>query len=319
MQGLKLWARLQFMFQRCFGGLMRANGEEPAIVTQFIRKVGGGSQAILAKASDGKVYVVKFKNNLQGPNLLFNESMGTALFRAAGLPVPIWRLLILTDQFIECNPRCWSETPSGFVRPQPGLCFGSRFLGDKSTRLFEILPGNSFLRIRNRTDFWLAWLIDVCAGHADNRQAIFRQDTQGSYQAVFIDHGHMFCSPKGNLRPHVVASRYYLDPRIYPNVCSEMISGLRKKAAHLDCEGLWARLVSIPDEWMTPSAISNFAECLQTLSDSRSIEKVIEVITRSHRPHFEVRRDDPPRGQYFGDSILRARIQNGGDRFPLCA
>jgi len=59
---------------------MSAKGEEPAVVTQFIRKVRGGSQAILAKASDGRMYVVKFRNNHQGPNQLFNECMGTELY-----------------------------------------------------------------------------------------------------------------------------------------------------------------------------------------------------------------------------------------------
>ena len=298
---------------------MSVNGEEPAVVTQFIRKVRGGSQAFLANANDGKVYVVKFRNNLQGPNLLFNECMGSELYRTAGLSVPNWRRLVLTDQFIENNPACWAQAPSGFVRPQAGLCFGSRFIGGQYTRLFEILPGNSILRIRNRTDFWLAWLLDVCANHADNRQAIFRQDGDGSYQAVFIDHGHMFCSPNGNLRPLLVTSRYYLDPRVYPNVCSEMIIELRKKAARLNCERLWRLVLSIPDEWLTKSAISNFAECLQTLSDSRSIEKVIEVITRSHDPHLEIRRDDSTLGRHLGDTILRPGIQYGRDRYPLCA
>ena len=298
---------------------MPAKGDEPAVVTQFIRKVRGGSQAFLAMASDGEIYVVKNRNNAQGPNLLFNECMGSELYRIAGLAVPRWRLLRLTAQFIENNPRCWIETPAGCVRPRAGLCFGSRFAGGHSAPLFEILPASSFLRIRNRSDFWLAWLLDVCAGHADNRQAIFRQDRQGHYHAIFIDHGHMFCSPRGNLKPHLVASRYYLDPRIYPNVCSDIVKILRTKTRRFDCEGLWARLPTVPDEWMTHSAITNFTRCLHTLSDSRLIENSIEAITSSHCPDAELRRNDAERGRQCNHSILRCGIQNERNGFSLCA
>jgi hypothetical protein len=297
---------------------MPVRRQEPAVVTQFIRKVRGGSQAFLAKASDGHLYVVKFTNNLQGPNLLFNECMGSELYRKAGLEVPSWRPLILGGQFVEQNPGCWMETPSGFKRPQAGLCFGSRFIGDQKTRLLEILPGNSFPRIRNRIDFWLAWLLDVCAEHADNRQAIFRQDGEGCYQAVFIDHGHMFCSPRGIVKPHFVAARY-LDPRIYSNVCSETMRVLRSRAIRLDCEGVWERVLTLPDEWMTNSAISNFTECLHTLSDSRSIEAVIEMITRPNYPRFEVRPNGLGCERHFGDSVLRPGIPYREGGIPLCA
>ena len=298
---------------------MPSREEEPAVVTQFIRKVRGASQAILARGSDEKLYVVKFRNDRQGPNLLFNECMGTELYLQAGLPVPSWRLMVLTSQFADRNPACWIETPSGRVRPEPGLCFGSRFLGGQDIRLFEILPGNSFRRVRNRTDFWRAWFIDVCAGHADNRQAIFQQDKQGHMDAEFIDHGHMFCSPNGDLRPSFLASRYYLDPRIYPNVCSGTEVGLRRTATTLDFNALWARVLSLPDEWITRSGLRNFAECLETLSNPRLIERVIEAITGSQTAPYEFPRDELTCGRQPGSSFLRPGIPSGGDRHLTCA
>lgn len=135
-------------------------------VKRFIRNLRGGSQPILAEASDGLLYVVKFANNLQGPNLAFNEAMGAELYRQLGLPVPDWKPLILRDAFIDNNPDCWIQTPYGRLRPAAGLCFGSRFLGGGGERLFEILPGSAFARVRNLRDFWLAWLIDVCASYS---------------------------------------------------------------------------------------------------------------------------------------------------------
>jgi hypothetical protein len=92
---------------------------------QYIRKLRGGSQPILVRADDGLVYVVKFSNNLQGPNLPFNEALGTELFRVAGFNVPKWRLVEVSDDFIDRNPSCWMETECGKLKPDSGWCFGS--------------------------------------------------------------------------------------------------------------------------------------------------------------------------------------------------
>src|SRR5438270_12725672 len=159
--------------------MMFPGWEKPAVLTQFICKLRGGSQAILARASDDQLYVVKFANNPQGQNLLFNESMGTELYHRSGLPVPSWRPLAVTGQFVADNPDCWIETTGGLCPPAVAACFGSRCLGAERMGLFEILPGNSFNHVQNRGDFWLAWLLDICARHADNRQALFQRDNAG--------------------------------------------------------------------------------------------------------------------------------------------
>ena len=157
---------------------MSALGRNSVRVIRYIRNLRGGSQPILVQASDGLLYVVKFTNNLQGANLCFNEGIGTELYRACRLAVPSWRPLLVTDAFIGRNPDCWMQTPEGRLRPDPGLCFGSRFLGDSGMRLLEILPSTSFKRVRNLKNFWLAWMIDICAHHADNRQALFHEDPE---------------------------------------------------------------------------------------------------------------------------------------------
>ena len=138
-----------------------------------IRKLRGGSQPILVRANDGFFYIVKFLNNLQGSNLLFNKALGTELFRRAGLLTPEWRPVHISDDFLDRNPACWMETEDGPRRPKAGWCFGSRYLSLKNSALFEILPYGSFSRIGNRRDFWTAWVLDAFCGHADNRQALF--------------------------------------------------------------------------------------------------------------------------------------------------
>jgi hypothetical protein len=254
-------------------------GDEPARLTHYICNLRGKSQAILAKASDGLLYVVKFANGLQGSDLLFNESMGTELYRFINLPVPSWRVLSVTDSFIDQNQNCWLPTPEGNLPPKAGLCFGSRFLTSGDTRLFEILPGNYFQRVRNRDDFWLAWLIDICAGHSDNRQAIFRQDIWGSFDAVFVGHGHMFCAHKAE-RPLGFRASRFLDQRIYPNIFSRRITSLTEVGLALDVDWLWLRVRLLPDEWKSDSAVRRFSECLNALSSRRLLESVFAAIIK---------------------------------------
>jgi len=292
--------------------------EGPAFLTLFVCKLRGESQAVLGGASDGQLYIVKFANNLQGPNLMFNEAMGTELYCLFGLPVPDWRPLLVTDSFLDQNPGCWMETAEGRLRPRSGMCFGSRFLGGGGMRLFEILPGTSFQRVRNRERFWLAWLIDICAGHADNRQAIFLEDAQGQLNTFFIDHGHMFGGPKGD-QPAQLKAPPYLDTRAYPRVSSEHILSLQELMAAVDEERLWQEVRRLPDGWKTESAISRFAGCLQTLSTHRLLNSIIEPIIdyacRANGIEFE----DIQLRRTPKDSVLRPGIQTSGRRRHIVA
>ena len=258
-----------------------------ARVTRYIRRLRGGSQPILAEASDGKTYIVKFTDNLQGPNLAFNESMGTELFRACGLPVAPCEVLKVTDSFLAQNPACWLETPQGRRRPVAGLCFGSRYLGGEDVKLFEILPGSYLERVKNATDFWLAWLLDVSADHSDARQAIFCERHPGQLEAVFIDFGHMFGGATGSDRGGNVRTSRHMDQRIYPRVSRRFLLTFRKILDTLDTDYLWRQLLALPDEWKAKSAIENFKGGLDRLSDpsflDRTFDRVLENYQASER------------------------------------
>ena len=252
-------------------------GKDFASLTHFIRNLRGGSQPILAEASDGFLYVVKFANNLQGPNLLFNESAGSELFRACGVPVPEWRPLRVSDSFLEKNPDCWMQTPDGRLRPTSGLCFGSRFLGGNGKRILEILPNSSFNRVRNQTTFWLAWLVDICAEHCDNRQALFLEDAEGWLSAYFVDHGHLFGGPNGELEKNFHASRY-LDARIYAKVSSETCWNIQNALWALDTDMLLQRIEELPADWKQASGRDSFERCLQRLTKPFFVRNVLDTI-----------------------------------------
>lgn len=287
-------------------------------LTRYIRNLHGGSQPILAEASDGLLYVVKFINNLQGPNLLFNESAGSELFRANALAVPVWKPIFISDSFIDHNPDSWMQTPTGSLRPVSGLCFGSRFLGGDDIRLLEILPGTSLLQVRNRESFWQAWLVDICANHVDNRQAIFDEDVKGGLHAHFVDSGHLFGGPKGELHLPFQASRY-LDPRIYKSISSKQQCDIRKAAGSIDVDQLWRRIHALSDDWTTATLFDSFAECLDKLTNAELLRNVLDTIVNATQRTKEFERDKQQNGRKPPGKVLCIGVQGAGGERRLVA
>jgi hypothetical protein len=296
-------------------------------VTRYCRNLRGGSQPILVQASDGFLYVVKFNNNPQGPNLAFNEGSGSELYSAAGLPGSHWKPLIVTNSFLDQHPECWLQTSEGILRPAAGVCFGSRFLGETGAQLLEILPSVGFKRIVNHNNFWLAWMIDICACHSDHRQALFIAAPDHCLSAVFFDHGHIFAGPSGTHRPQFLASQY-LDPRIYQTVSSTYLFGCQKVALQIDVEHLWQKMLSLPDEWKTKSALEGFAQCLRRLSDANLLRNIVDTMLEANRNSTQREGSLNPIGKRPPTSILRPRVPSRaiGRRFaakanpyPACA
>jgi hypothetical protein len=245
--------------------------------TLFIRKLRGGSQPILVEASNGLLYVLKFSNNLQGPNLLFNEVVGAELFRACGLAVAQWEPLLVSDKFLDSNPGCWTETENGLCRPSSGLCFASRFLCPRGERLLEILPGLSYQRIRNRSDFWLAWFLDVCFEHADNRQAVYREDGEGWLSAFFIDSGHLLGGAEGHVQPHILASRY-LDLRIYSEISFMEAAIYMRTVESMNIDEFWAHVLEMPEDWRSDSGVASMSRGLGRLSNHEVSRAIWEML-----------------------------------------
>lgn len=244
---------------------------------RFLRKMRGGSQPILIDAGDGCQYVVKFPSNPQGPNVLFNEVAGTELYRQFGLPVPEWRLVYVSEGFLRAHPDSWRETPKGRQMPEPGWCFGSRYLGMKDAGIYEILPRSQFSRIENRQDFWKAWVLDILCEHADNRQAVFLRGNLSRTHAFFVDHGHVLGGAHGEISPIFWASRY-LDPEIYIEPEAQAADELTKAWRALDLEGLSRLLGELPSAWRTPSGLSRFERVGERVSDPAELQCVIDCL-----------------------------------------
>jgi hypothetical protein len=282
-------------------------------LTHCFRKIRGGSQPILASASDGHVYVVKFSNNPQGHSVLFNEAMGTELYDACGLPVPPWTPLLMTAQFVDQNPECWIEAEEGPRRPEPGMSFGSRFLGEDGNHLHQFLPPDYFRDIPNRDDFWFAWAIDICAGRSANRQAVFLRQGDDRLKAFFVAHGQTFAGPNADSARNFHTPAYN-DMRIYDQISASSKAKFARIACNLNVERLQGMIRSIPEAWQSVVAIDAFDACLGLLTRAGTILSILNTITcfcpaKAHYGFFEPKRDALPPA-----AILRHGIPCGSAR-----
>ena len=99
------------------------------LAVQQIRRMRGGAQGQLMLGADGHVYVVKFQNNPQHMRVLANEFLASRLATAAGLTAPEAELVEVSSWLVENTPELEMDLGKSRVRCQPGLQFGSRFVG----------------------------------------------------------------------------------------------------------------------------------------------------------------------------------------------
>lgn len=246
-------------------------------VVRFVRRLPGKSQPILVEGIDGNHYVLKFGNNPVGPNVSFNEAAGTSLFRGSGLSVPSWERLYISKSFLDRNRACWLVGPNGRVRPEPGLCFGTRFIVQHHAHVYEILPASYHARIQNRQSFWLSWILDVCCGHTSHREAIFVQRRGGLLEAVFLDSGEVFGGSHGEGDPSPWASTY-CDVRIYPRIHEDELKAFFQVLHSLNVESLRGRMRTLPLEWQTKSAVARFEKVLDLIQTPLRLEALLEQL-----------------------------------------
>src|ERR1700739_2082127 len=89
----------------------------------------GGAQGQLMLGADGHPYVVKFQNNPQHMRVLANEYLASKLAAAAGLIAPVVERIEVSRSLLENTPELEMDLGRARARCQPGLQFGSRFVG----------------------------------------------------------------------------------------------------------------------------------------------------------------------------------------------
>jgi hypothetical protein len=167
------------------------------------------------------------------------------------------------------------------------------------------------MRVRSRENFWLAWMIDICANHADNRQAIFTEDAGGGLNANFVDFGHLFGGPKGELHLPFLASRY-LDPRIYQSISLKTQHDIRTVAVSIEADQLWQRVHALSDDWTTAALFESFAESLDKLSNANLLRNVFDTMVDAFQRTGKFEQDKQHNGRKPPEKVLCHGVQATG-------
>lgn len=177
------------------------------VLTQFVRRLRGGSQPHLMKASDGNLYVVKFQGNPQGTSILANEIVAAKIAGLLGLPVPATMVVELPYELCE---GLYFETSRGREPIRPGLHLGSRLaVSSLEGRSYDCLPQCARHLLRNPEDLIGVQLFDLWTCNRDTRQVVFWKFSRDKkFTAAFIDNGHCFGGPNWKFFPLAHANRY---------------------------------------------------------------------------------------------------------------
>jgi hypothetical protein len=205
----------------------------PVEARRLIRKMRGGAQAHLLEASDGRCYVVKFRNNPQHRRILVNEWVGAAFLTYLGIATPECAIVHCSREFLEEHPEVAIQLGSRKLDVEPGWHFGSRFPGDPARNVvYDFLPDTLLERVENLQDFLGVLAFDKWMVNADSRQSIFfraavKEWLPGSdaprkklgFVAQMMDHGYLFEGPHWTLADSPLYGLYFR-PLVYRSVRS---------------------------------------------------------------------------------------------------
>ena len=241
-------------------------GPQRIDAVQHVRRMRGGSQAHLLRASDNHFYVTKFQNNPQAVRILANEYLAAKLGQALDLPMPEVRIIEVSEWLIQNSPEL--NIDSG-LRPVPcasGLQLGSRYVADPLEAIvFDYLPEAMLGRLVNWKDFPRVLAFDKWTGNSDGRQAVFvKARTERHYRAVFIDQGYCFNAGEWNF-PDSPLRGVFARNSVYERVTGwedfePTLSGIE----HIDQETISNIAGEIPPEWYehNSEALSRLIESL---------------------------------------------------------
>ncbi len=250
----------------------------PLQAVQHIRKMRGGSQAHLIRASDGNLYVTKFQNNPQHVRVLVNDYLGTKVGRLLHLPMPEVSILEVSGWLIENTPELKIDIGTGSVPCMSGLQFASRYVGDpEQDRVFDYLPDSMFHRIANRDDFLRVLVFDKWTGNSDGRQAVFvKQPNHRTYRAMFIDQGHCFNAGEWNF-PDLPLRGIFARNSVYETVTDwQSFEPVLSHIEQINLDDLSKIAAGVPEEWYRHDSEA-ITHLIETLHRRRSL--VRELIT----------------------------------------
>jgi hypothetical protein len=121
---------------------------------QHLRRMRGGAQSHLLRASDGAHYVTKFMNNPQHVRVLANEMLATKLGLWLGLPMPRVEVIDVSDRLIENSDDLRVELGEASIPCSNGRQLASLYAGETTeATICDYLPDAALQGVVNIQDF----------------------------------------------------------------------------------------------------------------------------------------------------------------------
>jgi len=222
---------------------------------QHVKRMRGGAQAHLMRASDGGFFVVKFDNNPQHIRVLANEYLATRIGQKLALPMPRVEVIEVSGWLVEHTPDLRIEYRDRSEPCSSGLQLASGYAGDIETGFaFDYLPESMFPKVRNGSSFATILVLDKWTCNADGRQAVFsKQTTSTRFDVTFVDQGYCFNAAEWNF-PDLALHGVYYRNHVYQHVTSwESFEPTLTCAEELDINDLWKCAADLPPEWCGPN------------------------------------------------------------------
>jgi hypothetical protein len=229
----------------------RMTPTEPIQAVQHIRKMRGGSQPHLLRASDNHFYVTKFRNNPQHTRILANEYLATKLGTLLGLPMAEVKIIDVSEWLVQNSPELKVDQGGFSVPCASGLQFASRYVVDPlESAVFDYLPESMLSRVVNRQDFPRVLAFDKWTGNADGRQAVFSKATNKRfYRATFIDQGYCFNAGEWDF-PDSPLRGAFARNSVYESVTTwDSFEPTLSRIEDIDAAQIWNIIREVPAEW----------------------------------------------------------------------
>ncbi len=238
--------------------------------------------------ADGHFYVVKFQNNPQHMRVLANEFLASRLALAIGLTAPEVELVEVSRWLVENTPELEMEMGTTRVRCQPGLQFGSRFVGGLMPgQVVDYLPEEQLTEVRNIGEFAGILALDKWMANGNGRQAVFvRKQRERRYRAVFIDFGYCFHAGEWRFEDSPLRGVYYRND-VYRQVSGwESFDPWLTRLETLAADTVWEAANLIPPEWFGGDLGEMEALVEKLLSRRSRVRELIEGFGKSDRRPF---------------------------------
>ncbi len=256
---------------------------------QHLRKLRGGSQSHLLRASDGAWYVTKFQNNPQHVRVLANEMFANRLGLTLGLPMPRVETIAVSDWLIEHTDDLRIDLGGRKIPCRSGEQLGSLYgWPDSPGRTLDYLPHYLLETVLNIDDFARVLVLDKWPCNSDGRQATFRRKTRRSqrFAATFIDQGYCFNAGEWTF-PDYPLRGVYADNCVYKDVRGwEAFEPTLTRAEQMDANEIWRLATDIPEEWYEGDT-DGLHRLVEALSVRRSIIRgLVREFRESNRNPF---------------------------------